>query len=67
MITFPIPKIDLSNRELARIARRQAWHRAKGELNAVLTTFVGEHEQFEELSKRIYHFINTVEDEGLTE
>lgn len=55
-----------------RTMRHMAWERAKGELQAMLTTFWGDGnpgpcEEFVNLDKAIKEFITHVEDEGLHE
>ena len=48
----------------------QAWERAKGELNAALSTFWdghGKDDQFKAMNKAVSEFIAHVEDHGLAE
>lgn len=62
---------SIGNDLILRTLRAQAWDRAKGELEAVRSTFWGPgscHEgQFENLSAAISEFVTHVEDEGLAE
>lgn len=47
--------------------RQMAWERAKGELQAVLTTYWDEPEKFEQMNRELKKFIRKVEDEGIHE
>ena len=47
-----------------KIMRLMAWERAKGELNSMLQTHVGERDQYIKLKKSITDFINDVEKNG---
>lgn len=57
----------MSDESLRRILRAQAWARAKGELEAILVTFVGEKDAFEAMDALVKAFVNNVEDNGLAE
>lgn len=61
---------DDTKRILATM-RGQAWHRAKGELHAVLATFYADdgkaEDEFDKLNDRIDQFIIDVEEYGLHE
>ena len=57
----------MDNFPVKRILRHMAWERAKGELQSILATFIGEMDQFEALDKSIREFIEHVEGEGLEE
>lgn len=57
----------MSNDEIAAILRRQAWQRAKGELNSILDTYYGEENKFEPMSNAIDDFVARVEENGWTE
>lgn len=50
-----------------RLLRMMAWERAKGELNSMGATFVGELEQFEAFTEEVDRFVTHVEDNGLHE
>ena len=47
--------------------RQMAWERAKGELQAMLTTYWDEPEKFEQMSRGLKEFIRKVEDGGMHE
>lgn len=49
------------------ILRLMAWERAKGELNSMLQTYVGEMEKFKYLEETISDFIKEVEGNGIHE
>ena len=62
---------DITNSEISRMLRNQAWERAKGELQSMLWTFktplnAGEG-QFEEFNDKLEAFIAEVENGGLHE
>lgn len=57
----------MSDEKIIRTLRQQAWQRAKGELQAVLATYWGEQETFDEIHKLVTTFIETVDGEGLAE
>lgn len=62
----------ITNETLLRALRNQAWSRAKGELQAMLDTFVtgqggSRHDQYDEASKAVTEFINAIEEDGLHE
>lgn len=48
-----------------RILRMMAWERAKGEMNAMLSTYFNNYEKWDEFRKAMANFINTVEDKGM--
>lgn len=55
---------------IVRLLRNQAWERAKGELQAVLVTFVHgtrREGQFDEMNAAVNKFVKIVEDHGLAE
>ena len=52
------------NSQDRQIIRLMAWERAKGELNSMLQTHVGEREQHDRLEKAISDFVKDVEDNG---
>lgn len=47
--------------------RRMEWERAKGQLNAIMQTFVDERNKFERMQSVLDDFVATVEGEGLYE
>lgn len=49
------------------ILRQQAWERAKGELQAVLVTYMAEQEKFDAMHVAVMEFVMKVEDDGLAE
>lgn len=60
----------MSDENLIRLLRGQAWERAKGELNSMLRTYHSSHSstsegQFEAASRLFDKFISEVEDHGL--
>lgn len=62
----------MSDENVIRILRSQAWERAKGELNAVLQTYISgakstQDGPFEKMDKLVADFINTVEGDGLAD
>ena len=62
----------MSDENVIRILRAQAWERAKGELNAVLQTYISgtqstQDGHFEKMDKLVADFISTVEGDGLAE
>lgn len=58
---------DISNHEILRTLRAQAWTRGIGELRSVSDTFWGEREQYEKYSKALKEFIELVEGNGWQE
>lgn len=55
---------------ILRTLRGQAWERAKGEMNAMLTTFWDGHGndgKFREAAAAIKEFVKRIEDNGLHE
>ncbi len=57
----------MSDERILRTLRGQAWHRAKGELQAALDTLWGEEKRFEEFNNLVDSFVKAVEDTGLAE
>lgn len=61
----------MTEENILRALRSQAWERAKGEMRSVMHTFFGVASarpgQFEEYSKVMAEFVHTVESEGLVE
>lgn len=53
--------MNLQDRQIIRL---MAWERAKGELNSMLQTHVGEQEQYDNLKQAIRDFIKDIEDNG---
>lgn len=51
----------------AKMLRRMAWERAKGELMAMLQTFQGEFIEYDTLDTQVRIFVKKVEGEGLHE
>lgn len=49
---------------VVRILRTQAWERAKGELHAVLQTYYGGSDNFDQMDTAVGEFIARVEDNG---
>lgn len=49
------------------ILRQMAWERAKGELESIKTTFIGEEVQYSNYSLELDKFIKKVEGDGLQE
>ena len=61
----------MSEENILRALRAQAWERAKGDLHAVAATFFGKPSaregQFDSFSEEAEKFIKRVEDDGLAE
>lgn len=61
----------MTDENILRALRGQAWERGKGELRAVLQTFFGEGAarpgQFDQFDAEVAKFIAVVEGEGLAE
>jgi hypothetical protein len=57
---------DVDNEMILRSMRQMAWHRAKGELEAVLATYWHD-PKFESMNGAVYDLINKVEGFGLAE
>lgn len=61
----------MTDENILRVLRAQAWERAKGELRAVAATFFGEPSaregQFDAFDAAVNDFVAKVEDEGLAE
>lgn len=53
--------------DLQHMLRRMEWERAKGQLNAIMQTFVDERNKFERMQSVLDDFVATVEGEGLYE
>lgn len=49
------------------LLRQQAWERAKGELQAVMVTYIAEQEKFDAMYEAVTAFVMKVEDDGLAE
>ena len=61
----------MTDENILRALRAQAWERAKGELRAVAVTFFGapsaREGQFDEYEAEVAKFVGYVEDHGLAE
>lgn len=58
---------DLSNHQVVKTLRAQAWSRAKGELEAVLSTYWSETPTFDRMDDAVKEFVGLVEAEGLVD
>ncbi len=61
---------EVTNEKILRTLRHQAWCRAKGELEAVLTTFwdgPDNDQQYHDMESAVRQFVADVEDSGLAE
>ena len=61
---------NMDDEKIIRTLRAQAWDRAKGELDAILSTFYdgyGRDDQFREMDTAIKEFVKKVEDKGMAE
>ena len=61
----------MTEENILRALRAQAWERAKGELRAVAVTFFGDGSaapgQFDQYEAEVEQFVKAVEDQGLAE
>jgi CRISPR/Cas system CSM-associated protein Csm2 small subunit len=62
---------EITNADLSRILRNQAWERAKAELSSMLWTYYGgancRPDQFSDFNAALEEFIKKVEDNALHE
>jgi len=67
----PTKENEMTDENILRAMRMQAWARAKGELHAMAATFFGtpsaREGQFDEFSEKMEEFISYVEGYGLQE
>ena len=56
----------MDNEALLRALRFQAWERAKGELQAVLVTYLVNSDKYQRLNKCVEDFVKHVEEHKLT-
>jgi len=57
----------MSDERILRTLRAQAWERAKGELNSILSTYWDDIDSFKRANLAINRFVDEIEGEGLAE